>query len=60
MKLYEITKINNLKEFCGYASIHDSDVDRTLFIEDDDGNTVEIKNKQIGELFRYIKPALLG
>ena len=46
----------------GYGSIYDSGdaVDRTLAITDDAGNTVTLKNEQIGELYRRVKPLLAG
>ena len=41
-----------------YVSIYDpgNESERWLYIEDDEGNTVVIKNEQIGELFKFIKP----
>lgn len=46
----------------GYASMHDDGyyVERKLIIEDDDGNTVTLKNEQIGELYKSIKPPMAG
>jgi len=47
----------------GYVSIHDKGdghIRRNLFIRDDEGNTVCIKDEQIGELYKAIKPALAG
>ena len=46
----------------GYVSIHDNGFacQRELFITDDEGNTVKLKNEQIGELFNHIKPSLMG
>ena len=45
-----------------YQSIHDdgSNGQRMLFITDDEGVTVTLKNEQIGELYRRIKPPLAG
>lgn len=46
----------------GYVSINDDGFisERKLYISDDDGNMVTLKNEQIGELYRAIKPALAG
>jgi hypothetical protein len=46
----------------GYISIHDDGflAERRLFIKDDNGNTVCLKNEQIGELYKQIKPAMAG
>lgn len=46
-----------------YHSIHDkggNGFERTLLIRDDAGNKVILRNEQIGELFRQIKPGLYG
>ena len=45
-----------------YVDIHDDGYfyDRGLFITDDDGNTVVLKNEQIGRLYDGIKPPLAG
>ena len=62
MEIFTIS--NNKKPECngGYVSIHDDGFacERTLMITDDDGNTVKIKNEQIGKLFNHIKPAMMG
>ena len=49
-------------ENCGYISIHDEGylVERKLYIQDDEGNLVCLKNEQIGELYKSIKPVLAG
>lgn len=46
----------------GYVDIHDdgTQAERHLFITDDQGNTVCLKNAQIGELYVAIKPGLTG
>ena len=46
----------------GYVSIYDDGwlAERRLFIEDDEGRTVCLKNEQIGILYRAIKPGLAG
>ena len=61
MKSWQITKSKS-DQNGGYLSIHDMGklADRTLYIEDDDGNLVTLKNEQIGELYKAIKPALAG
>lgn len=60
----QIWEISETKNDCngGYVSIHDDGwlEERRLFITDDDGNTVTLKNEQIGELYKAIKPALVG
>lgn len=45
-----------------YVSIHDpgGSVERRLYIEDDEGRMVVLKNEQIGELYLAIKPAAAG
>ena len=60
MEIYETALIKDPKHNGGYVSIYDDGtfVERTLYITDDDGNTVKLKNEQIGELYRQIKPAL--
>jgi hypothetical protein len=60
MKIHEMALIKDPKHNGGYTSIHDDGpfVERALYITDDDGNTVKLKNEQIGELYRRIKPAL--
>ena len=46
----------------GYVPIDDDGLfaERKLFIEDDEGRMVVLKNEQIGELYKAIKPALQG
>lgn len=46
----------------GYVDIHDDgfQADRSLVIEDSEGNRVTLKNEEIGQLYRFIKPALAG
>ena len=46
----------------GYISIHDGgfQAERSLFIEDSEGNRIILKNEEIGQLYRFIKPALAG
>lgn len=54
MKTYLVTHIN--KDFkAGYYSIHDKNIRRDLYIVDDN-NIVRIKDEQIGELYKEIKP----
>lgn len=62
MKAYTAEIAKNPDANGGYYSIHDGgeNVERLLFIEDDEGNSVKIRNEQIGELYRLIKPALAG
>lgn len=57
-----ITIPNPSKPNGGYISIHDDgyQAKRTLIITDDDGNMVKIRNDQIGQLYKQIKPALEG
>ena len=60
MEIHETSLIKDLKHNRGYTSIHEDGtfVERTLYITDDEGNTVKLKNEQIGELYRRIKPAI--
>ena len=46
----------------GYVDIHDDgfQAERSLYIEDDEGHCVRLKNEQIGQLYKAIKPALAG
>lgn len=62
MEIVEIVVPVDEKRNGGYFSIEDdgSSVQRKLVITDDDGNTVVLKNEQIGELYKRIKPALAG
>lgn len=62
MKAYTAEIMKNPNANGGYYSIHDGgkNVERLLFIEDDEGNSVKIRNEQIGELYRLIKPTLAG
>ena len=61
MKIWQTSQTKN---DCngGYVSIHDDGwlAERRLVITDDDGNTVTLKNEQIGELYKAIKPAMAG
>lgn len=61
MRTIEISKTNNPGNG-GYFSIYDDGfhTDRTLYIEDDVGNAVMLKNEQIGQLHRAVKPELGG
>ena len=46
-----------------YVSIHDPDtgaVRRRLYIEDSEGRSVTLKGEEIGQLYKFIKPALAG
>lgn len=55
MKTYIVTHIN--KDFkAGYYSIHDKNIRRDLYIVDDDNKIVRVKDEQIGELYKEIKP----
>ena len=45
-----------------WVSIHDPgyESERRLYIEDGEGNTVVLKNEEIGRLYEFIKPPLAG
>lgn len=62
MKITQLITIKDGNYNGGYVSLSDNNkyVDRILSITDDDGHTVIIKNEQIGELYRSIKPGLAG
>jgi len=61
MKIWQSSQTNK-DENSGYVSIHDDGylAERKLYIQDDDGNLVCLKNEQIGELYKAIKPAMAG
>lgn len=61
MKVFEISTPKKDCN-CGYTSIYDDGFfnERKLIIKDDEGNTVTLKNEQIGKLYRTIKPAMAG
>ena len=58
MEIIETSLIIDPTHNGGYTSIYDDGtaVDRTLFIQDDEGNVVMLKNQQIGELYDRIRP----
>ena len=62
MKIWQTQQMKEGKENFngGYLNIHDdgSHAERKLYIEDDEGNRVILKNEQIGELYKRIKPIL--
>ena len=62
MQIFQTQRVKDPNYNGGYTSIHDAgfSVERELHITDDDGNTVILKNDQIGELYLYIKPGLAG
>lgn len=62
MQIFQTQRVKDPDYNSGYISIHDSgfSVERELHITDDNGNTVILKNDQIGELYLYIKPGLAG
>jgi len=66
MKIWQTTQPNKTCDGNivngGYVSIYDDgfQAERNLFITDDDGNTVCLKNEQIGELYKRIKPTMAG
>jgi len=62
VKIFEVTTPVREDVNGGYADIDDNgfQAERTLVIIDDDGNTVRLKNEQIGELYRFVKPVLAG
>lgn len=62
MNVVLVIKPNLSKPNGGYISIHDDgyQAERTLHITDDEGNTARLKNEQIGQLYKQIKPALEG
>jgi hypothetical protein len=45
-----------------YVSIMDPGMysDRTLYISDERGGSIELKNEEIGELYNALKPPLAG
>jgi hypothetical protein len=45
-----------------YVSIMDPGTysDRTLYISDERGGSIELKNEEIGELYKALKPPLAG
>jgi len=62
-KVWQVTSTSKELTNGGYVGIHDKGdehVRRNLFISDDEGNTVCIKDEQIGKLYKAIKPALAG
>jgi len=61
MQIWQTSKTNE-DDNSGYVSIHDDGwlLERRLIITDDNGNTVTLKNEQIGLLYRAIKPAMAG
>lgn len=63
MKIFETTRCK--PDGCGnggYVSIHDDgfQAERLLYIEDDAGRSITLKNEQIGQLYKFIKPGLAG
>lgn len=59
MKVIEIIKQGYPTQM--YTSIHDDDGDqRILIIDDERGGKVELHGKEIGELYKAIKPPLAG
>jgi len=60
MKIFEIAKMT-APLWQMYTSVHDDDGERrTLVIEDERGGKVELYGKEIGELYKAIKPSLAG
>lgn len=63
MKMFETTKPSaDGYGNGGYVSIHDDgfQAERLLYIEDDAGHSITLKNEQIGQLYKFIKPSLAG
>ena len=62
MKVALSVALKDKKANGGYVSMSDDGTlaERTLCITDDAGNIVTLKNEQIGELYRAIKPGLVG
>ena len=60
MKIWQTLQQKDEKANGGFISIHDKGflAERKLVIEDDEGNTVCLKNEQIEELYNRIKPGL--
>jgi len=57
MKIIEITPVSKNKSM--YTSIH-ADDDRVMIIDDERGGRIELKGKEIGELYKSLKPTLAG
>lgn len=57
MRIYETALIKVPKNYTELISGNDNEhqIERVLHITDDDGNTVKLKQDQIGELYRMIK-----
>ena len=55
MRVWEINDVE--EESKNYTNIHNKD-NRSLLIQDDDGNTVILHGEQIGKLYKAIKPSI--
>lgn len=62
MQILIIEKDKHPGEGPMYVSIMDPGThsDRTLYINDERGGTVELRNEEIGELYKALKPPLAG
>jgi hypothetical protein len=62
MRAWETSVIKNPRPIGGYVSMNNpgETEERKLYIEDGEGNVAILKNEEIGELYKQIRPALEG